>query len=341
MAPQFFRVLVVEDHEPWRRFIIARLQTRSDLRIVGEASDGLRAVEQAKELQPDLILLDIGLPTLNGIEAARQIFKVAPQSRILFATENRSSEIVEEALRTGALGYIVKSDAVKQLLPGVDAVLHGMRFISASLAAQLGEHAQAPARNEAPRIDPVPVPAQKTAITVRHDVQLYSLETQLLDRVTQFIATALKAGHAAIIIATDSHRQGLLERLRAFGVDIDTAIQEGRYISLATADALSTFMTNGMPDPDRFLECFATLIDAAARAAKAEPARVAVFGECVQVLCEQGNPEAAIQMEKLGNRLAKSYGLHILCGYSRQTMQRGIQGYLAQICAEHSVVFSD
>ena len=97
-------------------------------------SDGPEAVEQAQELQPDLILLDIGMPTLNGIEAARQIRAHAPKSKILFLSENRSPEIAEAALNTGAGGYVVKSDANRELLSAIKAVLEGRRFISASLA---------------------------------------------------------------------------------------------------------------------------------------------------------------------------------------------------------------
>ena len=103
--------------------------------MIGEVSDGLEAVQQAEELQPDLILLDIGLPTLNGIEAARRIRKVSPASRIPFVSENCSADIAEEALSTGASGYVVKSDAGGELLPAVKAVIEGRRFISASLAS--------------------------------------------------------------------------------------------------------------------------------------------------------------------------------------------------------------
>jgi DNA-binding NarL/FixJ family response regulator len=128
------RVLVVEDYEPWRRYFSTALQKQTELQVIGEVSDGLEAVQQAEELQPDLILLDIGLPTLNGIEAARRIRKVSPASRILFVSENRSADIAEEALSTGASGYVVKSDTGSELLPAVKAVLEGKRFISASLA---------------------------------------------------------------------------------------------------------------------------------------------------------------------------------------------------------------
>ena len=134
MDKSSIRVLVVEDYEPWRRYFSTALQKQPELQVIGEVSDGLEAVQKAEELQPDLILLDIGLPTLNGIEAARRIRKVSPASRILFVSENRSADIAEEALSTGASGYLVKSDTGSELLPAVKAVLEGKRFISASLA---------------------------------------------------------------------------------------------------------------------------------------------------------------------------------------------------------------
>jgi len=107
------------------------------MQVIGEASDGLEAVQKAQQLQPDLILLDIGLPSLNGIEAALRIKEVSPGSRILFVSENSSQEIVERALSTGAGGYIIKSDAAGELLPAVEAVLKGAHFVSPSLSVQV------------------------------------------------------------------------------------------------------------------------------------------------------------------------------------------------------------
>ena len=129
------RILVVDDYEPWRRFVSTTLQKRPKLQVVDEALDGLEAVQKAEQLQPDLILLNIGLPTLNGIQAARRIRELSAKSKILFLSENRSGDIAEEALRTGASGYVVKSDAPGELLPAVEAVLQGKQFVSASLAA--------------------------------------------------------------------------------------------------------------------------------------------------------------------------------------------------------------
>ena len=128
------RVLVVDDDEPWRRFVCLTLQVNQQLRVISEAADGPEAVQRARELQPDLVLLDIGLPTLNGIKVARRMRELSPKTLILFLSENRSSDIAEEALRTGASGYVVKSSAASDLLPAVEAVLQGKRFVSPSLA---------------------------------------------------------------------------------------------------------------------------------------------------------------------------------------------------------------
>ena len=101
--------------------------------VIGEASDGLQAVQQAQELQPDLILLDLSLPKLNGMEAGRRIRKISPQSRIVFLSQDSTPEIVESALRIGA-GYLLKSDA-KELPAAVHAILEGRKFLSDRLKA--------------------------------------------------------------------------------------------------------------------------------------------------------------------------------------------------------------
>jgi DNA-binding NarL/FixJ family response regulator len=123
------RVLVVEDSEPFRKFVCSAVGKRPELEIVGEATDGLEAVQKAEELQPDIIVLDIGLPSLNGIEVARRIRKHSPGTKILFVSQETSADVVQEALGTGARGYVVKSDAGSELLQGVNAVLRGEQFV--------------------------------------------------------------------------------------------------------------------------------------------------------------------------------------------------------------------
>jgi DNA-binding NarL/FixJ family response regulator len=97
--------------------------------VIGEVSDGLKAVQEAVELKPDLILMDIGLPSLNGIEAARQICKLVPESKIILFSQEYSADVVQEALSLGAWGYVVKTRGT-DLLAAVDAVILGKRFVS-------------------------------------------------------------------------------------------------------------------------------------------------------------------------------------------------------------------
>lgn len=123
------RVLVVEDFIPFRQVIASILGNVRELEIICEVSDGLEAVRKAVALKPDLVLLDIGLPTLNGIEAARQIRKLAPESKIIFVTQESSDDVVEEALSLGAWGYVVKSRAAIDLLAAVEAVILDQQFV--------------------------------------------------------------------------------------------------------------------------------------------------------------------------------------------------------------------
>ncbi len=126
----FIRALLVDDNEPFRQFVRTTLGARREIEIVGEASDGLEAVRKAEELKPELIVLDIGLPGLNGIEAARRIRKLSPESIILFLSQESSADIVQEALSLGALGFVIKMFAARDLMVAVDTVLRNQQFVS-------------------------------------------------------------------------------------------------------------------------------------------------------------------------------------------------------------------
>jgi DNA-binding NarL/FixJ family response regulator len=127
------RVLVAEDFILFRQYIASTLAKWNDLHVIFEASDGLEAVHKAEELKPDLILLDIGLPTLNGIEAARLIGTLSPKSKIIFVSQESSADVVQEAIHLGAWGYVAKTRAASDLLAAVQAVCEGKRFVSGGL----------------------------------------------------------------------------------------------------------------------------------------------------------------------------------------------------------------
>jgi CheY-like chemotaxis protein len=313
-----------------------------ELQIVGELSDGLEAVRKAAELHPDLILLDVGLPSLNGIAVARRILEHSPQSKILFVSGNQSSDIVEQALSTGAAGYLVKSDAGRQLLVAVGAVLQGKHYLSSSLSGLQVNHAGNQHATVCALSKPkqVALPSPQGEIVGRHVAVFYSNDRQLLNHLSQFIEAALNAGNGAVVVATGAHREGLMRSLQARGVDIAAALEQDRYIALDAADTLSLCMVDGVLDSVRFLQTFENIILRAASAAKTEHPRVAVFGEGPDLLCKQGNTTAAIQDEKLGHHLSQTYPVDILCGYSLSNVQSvGAIDVLQRICAEHSAVY--
>jgi DNA-binding NarL/FixJ family response regulator len=309
----FLKILVVEDYELFRRFICLSLQQRPEFQVI-QASNGLEAVQKAKELQPDLILMDIGLPKLNGIEAAKRIRRLAPRAKLIFVSQESDSEVVQETFRLGARGYVHKTLA-RDLLSAIEAVLQGKRFVSSGLEFNEGADAH-----------------------YRHEVQFYSDDSVFFKSTTRFIADALMAADAAIVLATNSHREGLVQRLKADGFDIDGAVQQGTYISLDAVDTLSSIMVNGVPDPVRFYAGLRVLIEAAAKVANTEHPRVAIFGECVGLLFAEGNPNAAINLEKIGNDLVKLHNVDILCAYPLPHGQEDDHA-LKSICAEHTAVY--
>ena len=200
------RVLLVDDYQPWLRFIRSMLQDSSELQIISEASDGREAVQKAIQLKPDLILLDIGLPTLSGIEAARQIREFNPQAKIIFVSEQRCEDIVQEALSTGS-GYVVKFNAARELIPVIKALLDGE-------AKTLENH---------------------------HEVNSYPDRATFVNGLARFVGTGLENGNAIVVLASDSHRGSILQSLKSEGVDVAEAIEQKRYISFDLADGFHTF----------------------------------------------------------------------------------------------------
>src|SRR5262245_60963937 len=175
-----FTVLVVDDFAPIRRLVCSMLDATPDVRVVGQAADGREGVQQAEAVQPDVVLLDITLPGLNGIAAARRIREVAPNSRIVFLSQNAAPEIVAEAMSTGAYGYVIKLDAANELLAALTTAVEGRRFVSGRLSDSRA-------------------PAPDRTIARFHEVRFASHEA-LLESFADFIAAALAAGKTAIFV---------------------------------------------------------------------------------------------------------------------------------------------
>jgi len=336
------KILVVDDSDRFRQFFVLSLRQTAEFQLIYEASDGLEAVERAEELKPDLILLDIGLPRMNGIEVGRRIRKVSPNSKILFVSQESSVDVVHEALHLGAQGYLLKADAGGELLPAVYAVLQGRQYISRRLRPHVisKTHDEYPAGSLRSKEHP-PLLPQKGNIVRVHQVAFQRDDASIVDDFTRFIEFALKMENPVIVIATESHRTNLRQRLQARGRDIATAIQEGTYISLDADDMLSEVMVNDWPDSTRFLKVASDLIMEAAKAAKGKYFRVAACGECASSLIAQGKPEAAIELEHLWDKIARSHYVDILCEYLLRDFQtEEASPIFERICVAHSAAYT-
>ena len=250
------RILIVDDHEPFRRYFRSTLEQLAGVQVIGQASDGLEAIQKAQELQPDLILLDVGLPKVNGLEAAKQMRKLSPLAKILLISQEFSFDMVEAALRLGASGYVHKLRVQSDFLPAIESVLRDKYFVSGVVRGGFGE-------------------ASIDKSVIRHKVQFCADDAACVQSFTDFTASTIRAGKAAIVIVTDSHRADILKGLSTNGCDANSAIQTGCLIPLDVNDKLSTLMLKEVVDPAHLFDVAGHLIEPVASVAQREqPPRV-------------------------------------------------------------------
>jgi DNA-binding NarL/FixJ family response regulator len=136
-SPMPLRILLVDDHEVVRRGLTVLLRAKPDWEVCGEASNGREAVEKALKLNPDVVILDVGMPNLNGLEATRQIVKAKPEIRILILTLHDSDTLVQEVLNAGARGFLLKSDAARDLVAAVEALKNNKTYFTPKAASMV------------------------------------------------------------------------------------------------------------------------------------------------------------------------------------------------------------
>jgi DNA-binding NarL/FixJ family response regulator len=310
------RVLVVEDHERFRRVICELLRQRADLLIVGEAADGLDAICQAEALRPDVVILDIGLPMLSGIEVAGRIRATVPDAKVMFVTNESSLEVVEQAFRRGAHGYVYKPRVQRDILPVLEAIIRGGRFVSGGLER---------------------IAQGDSLASHRHDVVFCSSDAVLIGAFSRFIAGELREGHAVVALVTAAHERRLQSSLEASQVDVALAIRQQRYLPVNVRELLAKAAVNGRPDPLRFLDAAGDLLTDVTRRATDHQARVAVCGEGTAIFWTHDHVDAAIQLEHLWDEIAMSRQMDILCAYPLAARDESVPA-VRRLCAEHTAI---
>ena len=315
---QATRVLLVDDYEPWRRQLKVLLADDPRWTIVGEAANGADAVSQAKALDPDLILLDVTLPKLTGTLAAERILSDRPGSRILMVSESRCWDQIELSLTTGARGYVVKSEAPRQLPHAMAAVMRGERFLSPTLGGRsLAERA-----------------APHDSSRGCHEGWFYD-DNDLAKSWATAVEAALRRG-AAVILACSIHQRSLVEQiLQDRGIEIDAEASRGRYTFVESRDVLSRTMIDAWPDERSFWKVAIPVVMRGAKASAAVQPRVTVCGACAPLLWVENGPAPAIRLEELWDQLSRAFDIETFCGYPKQ-LHDAQDSDFKRVCEEHS-----
>lgn len=316
-----YNVLVVDDYEPWRRRVAAELAKSDRWRVTAECEDGSDAVGEAAARKPDLIILDIGLKTMNGVEAARRILRANPDARILFLTGQESRDVAEAVLAIGARGYLLKAEAAGALLRAAEAVAAGARFISPGLPVDVVDAATPPPNGH------------------RHDAVFRSTGAAVVDEYARFAEQALGRGQPVLIVAPRASLEGVHARLEAGGVSVGRAIDEGRYSAIDVEPELAQLMPGGRYDREHFRRCAAATVSTAASRASSG-ARAAICGEIAPRLWKDGRGDVAVDVERVWDETVAAIGADLLCAYSMDAspLDDAEYGVFREICGAHRTV---
>jgi DNA-binding NarL/FixJ family response regulator len=202
-----FRILVADDHEVVRRGLCALLQGQPDWEVCGEAGDGREALEKTQKLKPDVVILDIGMPSLNGLEATRQILKTMPHTKVLILTLHDSDQVVREVLNAGARGFLLKSDAARDLVAAVEALRRDKTYFTSKVAAMVLEGYL---KNGTPGVQPT-APQTRNRLTPR-EREIVQLLAE--GKSTKEVAVALGLS----VKTAETHRSNIMRKLELHSV---------------------------------------------------------------------------------------------------------------------------
>jgi len=329
-------VLLVEDHEAFRSFLHSVLIEQEDWELVGEVGDGLVGVRTCVELQPDLVLLDIGLPGLNGMQVARRIRKFVPACKIVFLTQQGSPEMVEAALELGAAAYVLKAHTASDLVPAMIAARDGRQFVTSAIGLRKYTANPHLPLEIASTHQQTPQPAPGA---MAHEMHVFPNHPSLESGLASCIERSLKAGKNVLALIAPRHRKGIMDALQANGVDIEASIAAGRLVPADVAEFLPQFMVNGRVDRERLLAVATELVETLERLRPG--AGIYACGEVAPTLWALGDGEAAAEVERVWDEIGKRHSMEIYCTYlADDALCARDPDCYQQLCAVHSHVAS-
>jgi len=297
---QCLRILIVDDHEVVRRAVRSLLSARAEWSVCGEAEDGLEAIEKAKRLQPDIVLMDITMPRMDGVQATKAIRQEVPEAEVILISQNDPSVGGAQAADADARDFVSKIDLSRDLLSTIERV-------AGERKQKIGGRVNQDIQNE-PWCGLLDAAAPRD-----HIVQLYQDEKFLSRAVCRFAVSAINHGEGVILVPTSAHWNALRPRLEAEGVDVKAAQSCGQLTVIDADQLLPNVMRNSMPDAPLFLGLAGETI---ARARGGDRfTKVRWWGEMVNVLWERGDVAASMGLEDLFHKLAHDRDIAIFCSF--------------------------
>jgi DNA-binding NarL/FixJ family response regulator len=306
------RVLLVDDHPGILAQVSALLA--GDFDVVGTATDGHQALAVAGQLDPDAIVLDINMPGCDGFQTMRALKQAQSRAAVVFLSMLDDEEPVCEAVRLGARAYVVKPYMMKRLASALDQALLGRLFLPSLTSWLEGEFES------------------------RHAVHLFGSEASFADTLASVFHAALRRGDAACLTANERLRQSVRERLRARGWDIGRSSGPNRYREVDAADALNSFMRDGLPDADRISVMVQELDDFRRAFTDGGQSRLVIGGCLAGALSAEGNVAGALALERIWNDLTHDRPFLTVCGYASSCFHDAHPELWTDISAEHGIV---
>ncbi|HEX3738089.1 MAG TPA: response regulator [Terriglobales bacterium] len=316
-------ILIADDREPFRRMVRSLVESQPDYHICGEAGDGVEAIERVRQLRPDIVLMDINMPRMNGLEATRVIRSEAPECNVIIVTQNDVTVAREQARSANAKGFVTKSDLARDLLPTIEKfrsakpeaheanIAHKAESSNGRVAVENNSSLHQ-TKSAADHAEPW-CGLLNSAAARDHIVQLYQ-DQQFLNRaVCRFAAAAITNGEGVILVPTVAHWDAFRPRLEREGVDVKAAEKRGQLTVVDADNLLPTFMRDGMPDSPVFLGLAQNVISHA-RGNGRYP-KVRWWGEMVNLLWERGDVAASMQLEDQFDQLAHEQDIAIFCSF--------------------------